>query len=278
MKKKCMLLFSSIMLITGITACSNQSPTVESSSAQSGAVGATTNESLSGISDDTQLKEQHERKARSMAIVAERDIFVMAELPLIETESEAAFQTTEEIARRGVALMVLALYSESMLNPEIGYTVEEAWTYINPIIEQYGIEDDFSPAEKAYLENSNPTELELINYSWQYENLGVMLWALGLMDELPFPDYIVDVGLAVRRVNQFETIGEMVAGSTPKTPAEILDAADLIYRLDWACVEARINGEEAPGNLDSGVVMERHKSLNWLIRHGENWDEIDIST
>ncbi len=277
MKKKYILLLSSIMLAAGITAC-NQSPTVESSEAQSDAVDTATNESLTGLSDDAQLKERNERKARSMAIVAERDIYVMAQLPLIEAESEAAFQTTEEIARRGVALMVLALYSESMLNPEVGYTVEEAKVYINQIIKQYGIEDDFSPAEKAYLENSNPTEMEMINYSWQYENLGVMLWALGLMDELPFPDTIVDVGLAVQRVNQFETIDEMVAGTTPKTPAEILDAADLIYRLDWACVEARINGKEAPGNLDSGVVMERHKSLNWLIRRGEDWDEIDIST
>ncbi|MGG6547373.1 UNVERIFIED_CONTAM: DUF4272 domain-containing protein, partial [Prevotella sp. 15_C9] len=49
---------------------------------------------------------------------------------------------------------------------------------------------------------------------------------------------------------------------------EVLDEADLTFRYDWACVEARVHGEEAPVLLDAGVVMERHYAFNWLVGGG----------
>ena len=57
---------------------------------------------------------------------------------------------------------------------------------------------------------------------------------------------------------------------------EILDEADLTLRYDWACVDARVNGREAPASLEGGVVMERHYAFNWLIggSDGAAWDEI----
>lgn len=35
---------------------------------------------------------------------------------------------------------------------------------------------------------------------------------------------------------------------------------DLYYRLDWACVDARINGGDVSG-VGSGLVYERHYAL-----------------
>ena len=60
---------------------------------------------------------------------------------------------------------------------------------------------------------------------------------------------------------------EFRAKATLRSKREILDQADLILRLDWACVDARTKNQAAPGNLDSGVVFERHHSLNWLINY-----------
>ena len=61
---------------------------------------------------------------------------------------------------------------------------------------------------------------------------------------------------------------------------EILDEADLTLRYDWACVDARVKGEETPASLDGGVVMERHYAFNWLIgaSDGAEWDEIQPTT
>jgi len=61
--------------------------------------------------------------------------------------------------------------------------------------------------------------------------------------------------------------------------SELLDAADLIYRYHWAVVNARTKNEAGPANLDSGVVMERHYVLNWLIQNGnQEWDNISTDT
>ena len=48
----------------------------------------------------------------------------------------------------------------------------------------------FSPKEWKYLHDEEPKESEKISYSWQYENLHVMEWALGLIEgPLDFPDH-----------------------------------------------------------------------------------------
>jgi hypothetical protein len=35
---------------------------------------------------------------------------------------------------------------------------------------------------------------------------------------------------------------------------EILDQADLIYRYDWACVDARLKQQDAPENLNASLL------------------------
>ena len=61
---------------------------------------------------------------------------------------------------------------------------------------------------------------------------------------------------------------------------ELLDQADLIYRLHWACVDARVMNMPAPQALEEGVVMERHRALFWLAGVDEmcGWDDVDLST
>lgn len=52
----------------------------------------------------------------------------------------------------------------------------------------------------------------------------------------------------------------------------------MIYRLDWACVDARIKGNEAPASLNADVVVERHMALNWLIGYDDDWDNVSTDT
>ena len=61
---------------------------------------------------------------------------------------------------------------------------------------------------------------------------------------------------------------------------ELLEQADLIYRLHWACVDARVMGMPAPQGLEEGVVMERHRALFWLAGCDNMcpWDDVDLST
>lgn len=223
--------------------------------------------------------ECRERKERSMAWLKEKHIYVTPWLPfLIESEQDGPARTAREICGRAAALLIVSLYSECRLGEGMDY--QQAKEFIAPIAERFEVDKFLSPKEKAYLDNPDSTQKEQISYSWQYENLMVMEWALGLAKELPYPDKICDVPETSRILRPFESLDALEEAAVPRPYSELLDAADLIYRLDWACVDARVMGMPAPAGLDSGVVMERHHALFWLAGVDSRcpWDDVDLST
>lgn len=223
-------------------------------------------------------EESRKRREHSMEFLKSRFIYAPSWLPLLETEKEAGLRTAQEIAGRTAALLTVSLYSECLLGEHM--ETGEAREFVQSVLDRFDAEQHLSPEEKMYLENPDSTEQERIKYSWQYENLLVMEWALGLVKELPFPDRICDVPMTVKVLNRFGSMEEMLEHASPRTGKELLDMADLIFRLDWACVDARVNGLPAPAGMNEGVTVERHKSLNWLIGFDDRapWDEVDTPT
>lgn len=72
---------------------------------------------------------------------------------------------------------------------------------------------------------------------------------------------------------------KFIANAHLRQLSEILDQTDFIYRYDWATVNARIKKLTAPAGLDAGVVMERHRALNWLIGYmNQDWDNVTTDT
>lgn len=227
-------------------------------------------------------EEALERRRISRKKLVDKGIFLINYYPLVETKKEASCRTPEEIAKRAVALLTVALYSEAMLGDHL--SPKEAFKeYAEGIIQSFGAEEFFSPDEWEYLHNENSSEQDRVQYSWQYENLYVMEWALGLGKEegpLDFPDHICDVPYTVRVLRDCRTIEDILKISKPKTEDELLDECDLIFCLDWACVDTRIKRLPAPAGMDGGVVMERHKSLNWLVGAYDraDWDNVSTDT
>lgn len=208
------------------------------------------------------------RKQMSEEILRKEGIPFIAHLPIIEDEETAQVREIEEIARRAMALNVVAVKGEGLEQERV-----------LEIVEQYNLSNAFSPKELKFIQNENPSQQELVNFIWRYESYWVLLWALNYVEELSHPDQICDVVRAVR-IMVDRTAEEFVKDSKLRNASEIFDAADLIYRYDWACVDARINGRPTPAKLDASVVYERHYALNWLIGYPENadWDEVSTDT
>ena len=217
------------------------------------------------------------RKERSIARLKEEGVPYIEHLPSEVLDSEAVIRNPEEISRRAIALFAVALYSEVLLseNPDR----EEALDFVRRIDESYHIMDEFTPAERAYLDNPAPEEHDRIQFLWRYECCAVLLWALGIT-ELPYPSEICDVPFIARFFFDNQERGSVLDLGEIRGREAILDEADLTRRYDWASVDARIKGQEAPASLDSGIVMERHYALNWLIGadDGADWDDIQPGT
>jgi hypothetical protein len=142
----------------------------------------------------------------------------------------------------------------------------------------FAIMAKLSPVEKVYATAQQPTEQQKIDANWRYESLHVLLWALGYIDELSYPDQMCNVGDDVKIVLELKEKG-FRQNAKLRSKQEILDQADLILRLNWACVNARVKNEPMPGGLNASVVYERHYSLNWLIKYmDQEWDEVSTDT
>lgn len=223
--------------------------------------------------------ESLERRNKSMALLREKRVYVTPWLPLLHEQSQDPGRTAEEVCRRAAALLIVSLYSECRVGDRLSY--EKAREFVAPIMEGYGAEETFfSPKEWEYLNDPDSTEQTQIQYAWQYENLWVMEWALGLTDDLFWPDRICDVPGTVRLLKGCQTMEELLAAARLRPRKELLEQADLIYRLHWACVDARVMGMPAPQGLEEGVVMERHRALFWLAGCDGmcGWDDVDLST
>lgn len=100
-----------------------------------------------------------------------------------------------------------------------------------------------------------------------------------MVEELDFPEDVCDCEYAIQAVSSCETFEQFYQQTIMRSKEEILDEADKIYRLHWACVDSRINGQTAPLALNESVVMERRRGLFWMIGYqDEEWDTISMDT
>ncbi|GHD12878.1 DUF4272 domain-containing protein [Tianweitania populi] len=207
------------------------------------------------------------RKLRSMTQLEAEAVPTIAHLPAIESETESTRRSDREVVERTIALAIVAVKGET---GDAGLA--------NSLVRQFNAEAFFTPKERAFMAESDPEQQDRVNFTWRYEGVNVLLWALGIFDELPRPEAICDVPRIAATLRDFGTDG-LKKRARLRPQREILDAADLIYRYDWAVVNARIKGEPTPSDLDGSVVQERHHALNWLIGYQDQaWDDVSTDT
>ncbi|QEC77005.1 DUF4272 domain-containing protein [Mucilaginibacter ginsenosidivorax] len=185
----------------------------------------------------------------------------------VDPESQAAIRTKDEVTNRATALLYVGLKSEGIGQKDL-----------DEINKNLDALSKLTAAERVYVTNPQPTKQQTTDANWRYEDLHVMLWALGFIDSLAYPDQLCNVAQDAK-IFRGLTDTQFKQRARLRTKKEILDQADLILRLDWACVDARTKKQPAPGMLDSGVVYERHYALNWLINYmSQGWDDITTDT
>ncbi len=213
--------------------------------------------------------DQKARRAKSEEYCQSRNIPVY-ENPnslFVEPEASVVLRTKDEIVDRAFALCYLGLKSEGLEQ-----------VHLDKMDKNYNISSKLTETEKAYAFAAQPSEQQKIDANWRYESLHVLLWALGYIDSLSYPDQMCNVSEDVKIIYELGEKGFREQANL-RSKTEILDQADLILRLDWACVNARVKQEEAPRGLNSSVVYERHYSLNWLIKYmNQDWDNVTTDT
>lgn len=213
---------------------------------------------------------QIDRKERIETILKESNIKINKHLPCIESEEETILRTPKEIAQR---VCILGITNMVAFNAISG---QEAFDYIK----KHQLEEWVTPKEFEFL--ANPTEENKMYETWKCEGIYTLMWALHYVDDLTFPNVLCDLNTIPYEkypVGPDKNPNDFINSiTTSRTKEEILDMADLYYRLDWACVDARINQKNIE-EANPSVVYERHYTLNWLIHYrNQDWDDVTCDT
>ncbi len=190
-------------------------------------------------------------------------------------------RSADEVARRSIVLhaVLAAGHNES----RDGLV---AW------LRREGLWNSVSPKESEFFLSDGPTPQQLIQGQWRAEALFPLLWALGLIAEMPSPQRICDVQLMQGVLPRlFDSVAGFISSARLRADAEIHEANEDIYQIHWRVRDFHRRDEPTPpGSLarmptaeceppvesyNAGVVHERHYALNWLIGYyRQDWDEI----
>lgn len=215
-------------------------------------------------------KKIQSRKERSEALLSKSGIKINNWLPEVEPEEETTLRSGVEIAQR---VTILAMTNSVAFDNLSG---EDALQYLR----DHDLIELLTPLETEFLDN--PTEEKKFQESWKCEGIWVLLWALNIVNDLEFPDHLCDLNTIHAEdypVGPGKDPNDFINKNWRlRSKSEILDANDLYYRMDWACVDARLNQREME-SIHPGVVYERHYALNWLINYGDqDWDDVSCDT
>lgn len=217
------------------------------------------------------------RKERSEKILAKHKIAINPNLPRIENEDEAKIKSPEEIVKRAVTAFITVQIAIDICNDNGAL---ESAEFFAPIMERFGLMDELTEDEKIYFDKGECAKIskdEAYQMQWRLEMCVPLFWACGFRKKLEYPSEMMDTVAQIHLIGGCQSFGELMKQVKMRTPAEILDEADLIFRMDWACVEARLkNDPSLMGDLFQDVVVERHKGLNWIIgAYGaDDWDTV----
>lgn len=211
-------------------------------------------------------QEQLNRKSNSESILTAQGVKVNKNLPCLGTSDQTNLRSKNEVIDRIYALVIIAAKGEGIPEEQLKKPIEEKSI------------KSFSPKELSILESSELNDQDKAYATWRYESLNTLLWALKIMPDLKPPSEICDVQTIVGKILK-PNRAEFTDQCELRSKEEILNELDKTFRMNWACVDARIKGEQVAGNINPSIIYERHYALNWLTTYqNQDWDEVQTNT
>ena len=187
-----------------------------------------------------------------------------------EAPPEDKIREAHAIARRALALF-------SVIGFALGAPKEATVTWL----QDEGLWDELSPEELMFVSAAEPTKRQSINASWRSEALLMLLWSLGVVEELPGLAEQCDAGKFQAVLPPFAdvSVNEFISSAQRRSNEVLLEMADTLLNSHWEARDARIHSKPMPANLDIGIIQERHHAINWVIGYdGLPWDEVTTDT
>ena len=203
-----------------------------------------------------------EIKRENDAFLRSRKVRVNSSLPLIEDVGELRPKSAQVVAKRLCAM---------------GYIIRSAYGMpldeVNEWIDKLELRDTLSSEERAILASKALTKQQKFDFGCLAEGAQILAWSLGLAELDHFRQ--CDDDLASKAPFKADA-SSFVAGARLLPLAAIQRQADLLYRMHWATVNARLTGTECP--LHESLIRERRRAIDWVYGVADDWEDVPLDT
>ena len=227
----------------------------------------------------TEIKEEQcdmERRERSLDVLRKLGLPFIEKKAVSVAEKDAQIASKEELIHRLACVFTASACADTCVNsPEDA--PQDVENFRNFFEKNFNISKYVSEYEKRYISDPLNHDKYHSTHTWRYECCYVMLWALGLVDA-DLPSQCCDAG-EICNLMFHTNFDDLCAKANMRSKEEILDKLDLVYRINWACVEARIKHQEVNA-VDPTVTYFWHYALNWIagVDGITDWDKIQPNT
>lgn len=221
------------------------------------------------------------RKERSEKFLRDCGVMVDPGMPDIMGGNDAEIKPLEETVKRAVCTLLTARIAAGC-----GENDSETAGICAELIRRFGLEDELTADERRFFELAGDNApgiscKEAEEFHWRSERSLPLIWACGFLGEndLEFPSHETNTDDIFDMLNACQSFREVMSKAKMHTPSEILDNADVCFRMYGACVASqKMKAPAIRGNLLTEVVREQLKSFCWLIgfKDLEDWDNIDL--
>lgn len=167
-----------------------------------------------------------------------------------------------------------------VLNALVNIAFNAPISVIRDWIDANGLSPHLSLSERDLLrkQNADLSEQQTADLGWSVEAVWALMWAGGLIPDLPVDTHVADhMVTLVPDLQQNEDGAKFTQKMRLRPYAELYQMLDLYYRAHWFTEDGRINGYDT-GSISSDIVMERRKALEWLLDSSTGWDDISMNT
>ena len=126
-------------------------------------------------------------------------------------------------------------------------------------------------------DNSQLTDQETADLYWYIEALWTLLWVGQLIDNLAFDQPVEDYMATLCPDLQDQEDGSKFQTMQIRSYDELFHMLDLHVRLHWWTRDGQLNGYPT-GNVSIDIIMERRKTLEWVLAPEYDWDNVSLNT
>lgn len=219
------------------------------------------------------MKTPQERKAANEQYIREHGIGVFEGLPMVPSANEVTVKDFPTVCKRAVAALLSTQIACEISQEQYGNV-----HFFTEMMDKFGVKDALNTKEQKLVSGMFDRQ-DVVDVMWEYECYWSLVWALGLLDDIRDASAICDCAKAVGFVSSCQTMEDFQSKCRLRDTEEILDLLDLYYRYHWACVQHEYIDKNLPiGSLNTEVVYERRRGLEWFISEESDWHDIVLHT